>query len=86
MKQGSNNNLWEQGTVIIAREICTKKDYTEEEKNRIIELSRDDRSVWNEYLVSDFAEAWLDINNIIRYKGDKEEVRVLIDCGLNVGV
>ena len=50
--------------------------------SRIRDLTRDDNYV-SGYQVSDFAYAALDILGIQRFKGDRPEIKQMIDCRLS---
>lgn len=45
-------------------------------------LSKSEAVFWNNYLVSDFAIAALDLLTLDAYKGNREEVNRLIESGL----
>lgn len=46
------------------------------------DIRKDNRSFWNEFLVSDFADAALDVIGAEKYTGSKEETLRLIESEL----
>lgn len=72
-------------TIQKASETCrivSNRDVSESAVSFLKNTMSDERSFWNDYLVSDFAYAALDLLGIEKYKGDRHEVLRLIESKL----
>lgn len=63
-------------------EIVKRDHHIDEEQVELKKLIKNKNSFWNNYLISDFAEAALDILGWMKYKGSRREVIQLIDSKL----
>lgn len=73
--------------VMKVRAICesVKRDLSSSDViSAIQDASCDQRSFWNQYLVSDFAEAALDVLGIKKYEGERRQVLEMIEVKLDV--
>ncbi|MGM9920649.1 MAG: hypothetical protein ACI33O_05335 [Bhargavaea sp.] len=64
-------------------ELTRRKVHSSRVRDRLRELSKSQAVFWNNYLVSDFALAALDLMGWEPYDGSREEVIALIGSGLN---
>ena len=72
-------------TTDIVKEACRIAVEKDTSENAVVFLEKaqaDNRPFWNNYLVSDFISAALDIISVAKYKGDREEILRLMDSGL----
>ncbi|MBR4514598.1 MAG: hypothetical protein IKO61_06910 [Lachnospiraceae bacterium] len=63
-------------------EITRRTQHSPIEQTELVKLKNNKDSFWNNYIISDFAEAALDILGWIKYKGNRKEVKNLIESKL----
>lgn len=63
-------------------EIAKSPLHSSNERDELIKLCDNKETFWNNYLISDFAEAALDIIGVQKYIGDRNEVKQLIESKL----
>lgn len=63
-------------------EIAKSPLHSSKERDELIKLCDNKETFWNNYLISDFAEAALDIIGVQKYIGDRNEVKQLIESKL----
>ncbi len=76
---------YDQNPIVVCEAICEiirRNSKSIEEHDALISLCDNKTVFWNNYLVSDFAEAALDILELKKYSGERYEVRRLISSKL----
>ena len=78
--------LNDKNPIIICQAICeltNRLQQSSEEIQKLKELCDNKTPFWNNYLVSDFAEASLDILGKRKYSGNKHETKRFIEAKLD---
>lgn len=77
--------LYDANPIIVCEAICEivrRKNYSSTTHDTLQEICQNKKAFWNNYLVSDFAEAALDLLGWTKYSGSRHEVRNLINSKL----
>lgn len=77
----------DENPLVSVRAICevTARNVISKEAKKALQDSRhNDRTFWNQYKVSTFAKAALDILGMGKYQGNSVEVKELIDSKLHI--
>ena len=70
--------------VIAICEAVKRQLRSENAKNAIVRSKTDNRKFWNQYYVSTFADAALDLLGFQKYTGTDDDIKALIKSGMDI--